>query len=235
MTGIQSELDAVPTEELIRYVVSAEEREAALAVLKKYADHPATAQLLRHYYTALPMGREEMAVEVRVAAQNQGHYLFALQTSQHDYLYIGSDQETLLVGELSDGLHDDVVLEFFGFSNPEEFLHRVTVDFEELAVPGDERAGSDLPTCVACGVNEGEHHLLGCPVELCPWCEAQLSRCNCRFDQLGVEQIDDEALLDSFAVLLEKKGRVPFHTSQNPAYPAAGEQPAGSDEAEPEG
>lgn len=232
MTGIRSEIDALPTEELIKYVVSAEEHDTALAVLGKYVEHPAASQLLRHYYTALPMGREEMAVEARIVAQNQGHYLFALQTSQHDYLYISSGVDALLLGELSDGLQDDAVLEFFGFSSSEEFLQRVTEDYEELAVPETDPAGQNPVTCVSCGVANGEYHLLGCPIEQCPWCDAQLSRCNCRFDQLGVEQIEDETLLDQFEELLAQKGRVVFRLSQNPSYPSAGTPPAESGNAD---
>ena len=226
MSGLKSELEAISTEELVGYVVSEQEREAALAVLHKYAEHPATLQLLRHYYLTLPEAREEMAVEVQVIAQKQGHYLFGLQTSEHEYLYVSSGEETLFVGDLANGLEDKSILDFFGFSSKEMFAKCVAE--QRADTPGQqvpEKPVQEEHVCVACGVGPGEYHLLGCPVEQCPWCESQLSRCNCRFDQLGVEQIEDEAMLDYFEELLEKKGRVVFDPSQNPAYPTAGDQP----------
>src|SRR5210317_1362428 len=60
--------------------------------------------------------------------------------------------------------------------------------------------------CVACGVGLGDVHILGCPVEQCPWCEAQLNRCNCRFDQLGISAIEEEEQLERFEQLLERTG-----------------------------
>ena len=236
MTGLKSELEAISTEELVGYVVSEEEREAALAVLRKYAQHPATLQLLRHYYLTLPEAREEMAIEVRILAQKQGHYLFALQTSDHEYLYISSEEETLFIGELENGLQDKSILNFFGFKSADAFTAAVAQQAGDAPTSQDsKKPGRGTDSCVACGVGEGEFHLLGCPVEQCPWCDAQLSRCNCRFDQLGVEQIEDEGMLDYFEELLEKKGRVVFKRSQNPSYPTAGDQPPTADRGDPEG
>lgn len=66
---------------------------------------------------------------------------------------------------------------------------------------------------------EGEEHLLGCVVEVCPWCEGQLNSCNCRFEQLEVDELLDEEQLEKFEDLLNAKGRVPFVKGHKPAYP----------------
>jgi hypothetical protein len=52
-----------------------------------------------------------------------------------------------------------------------------------------------------------------------------LSHCNCRFDQLGVCTIEDDQQLDRFELLLERQGRIPFKSGQNPSYPTAGNDP----------
>ncbi|MEN8257792.1 MAG: hypothetical protein ABFS09_08020, partial [Thermodesulfobacteriota bacterium] len=73
---------------------------------------------------------------------------------------------------------------------------------------------------------EGELHEFGCPVEVCPWCDGQLTSCDCRFKQLGVSEISAERQLDQFQQLAKKKGRIPFDAaSQRPAYPTAGDEP----------
>lgn len=73
--------------------------------------------------------------------------------------------------------------------------------------------------CPVCSAAEGEYHLLGCPVEICPWCDGQLSRCSCRFAQLGVDMLEDEKELEELERLLKEKGRIPYAREQRPSYP----------------
>jgi len=73
--------------------------------------------------------------------------------------------------------------------------------------------------CPVCAVGVGEYHTLGCPVEVCPWCEGQLTYCNCRFEQLDLEQLDDEADIERLLEKLEATGRIAFDSAQRPAYP----------------
>jgi Zn-finger nucleic acid-binding protein len=72
--------------------------------------------------------------------------------------------------------------------------------------------------CPSCGVKTGEMHTFGCPVEVCPWCGGQLNHCNCRFEQLDVEEVKDEALLTEFSRKLEKKGRIAYAKEQRPTF-----------------
>jgi hypothetical protein len=76
----------------------------------------------------------------------------------------------------------------------------------------------------------GDYHILGCPVEVCPWCEGQLSRCGCRFEQLGLEALEDEEELEELERLLEEKGRVPYAAWQCPSYPSDKDEEDGQDE-----
>ncbi len=231
MTGLKSELDKVSTEELAYYAVGENERDAAVAVVRKFSKHRAASQLLRDYYLSLPEAREEMAADIRVVAQKQGNFLFALQTTAHCYFYLCSAGEALYLGEIDKGIDDSAVLSFFGYGSAGEFAAGMPEDYDDLPALAAGEDGAIAPTCVACGVGIGETHVLGCPIEQCPWCEAQLNRCHCRFEQLGVDVIEDEALLDRFEELLEERGRIAFVPGQNPAYPTAGSDPASGDTA----
>lgn len=222
MTGLATEFEKVKTEVLIQYVVSESELPKALDVLRKFKFHSVATGVLRNYYAALPYAREEMACDLRVVAERQNTYLFALKTTDNQYLYLGTDTDVLYIGAYQQGISDPEILSFFGFKDAKKFKESVPSSFEELQPLQDER---NRIVCVACGVAEGEIHILGCPVEQCPWCDGQLSRCNCRFDHLGVDEIDDLTLLEGFEELLERKGRIPFKKDQGPSFPIAGDDP----------
>lgn len=231
MAGLREGLDRLSMQELVRFTVSAEELTRALAVVERFSRDRLAIGVLRHYYTFLPEGREEMATDVRLAARHDQLALVALATTKHRYLYLCSAGEAVLLGDFDRGIEDGEVLASFGWRSDADFRSRFPsfADLEELANGPDSDAGP--ASCVACGAAPGELHVFGCPVELCPWCEGQLSRCNCRFDQLDTDQIDSDEQLDRFAEVLAEKGRVPFSIGQNPAYPSAGtdEPPAASD------
>jgi hypothetical protein len=166
-----------------------------------------------------------MAVDLKIVASRQGTDLIVLQSTHHEYLYLHTDSQVLLLGEFKDGIEDESILHHFQFRNREDFWEKTGTSPAHLpSMHAPESTGSPR-VCVACGVATGEYHILGCPVEQCPWCEAQLSHCNCRFDQLGVSIIDDEEQLDRFELVLERKGRIPFVDGQNPSYPTAGDDP----------
>lgn len=210
------------TELLIRYAVPEEEYAEALAVADRYNHHPAAVNVFRNYYAELPEGREEMACDLRVVAEKQGVFIFALKTTGHHYLYLGSDEEVHYIGDYRHGISDEDILLFFGFEDATSFLKKTEGSFDQLEPLAQQ---SSAESCVVCGVATGEVHILGCPVEQCPWCDGQLNRCNCRFDQLGVEEMADEELLERFEEILTLKGRIVFKPEQSPSYPTAGDDP----------
>ncbi|MCG6929446.1 MAG: hypothetical protein LJE64_02730 [Desulfofustis sp.] len=224
MTGLKDELHRLDVSVLIEYSVHEADKSRALAVYERFRNNPAALRLLRCYYADLPEAREEMVVDLKVAAEKQGSMLAVLQTPERAYLYLLADDQAVFLQEYAEGLTDASILSYFEFSSADDFRKKTGRDPARLpSLAGD---GSDAAaTCVACGVKAGEFHVLGCPVEPCPWCESQLSRCNCRFEQLGVASIEDDHQLDRFEELLEAKGRFPFSTEQNPSYPVAGDDP----------
>ncbi len=197
----------------IQYSVPEDEIQTASALVDRHRDNGLIIRLLREYYSALPEAREEAVVKVARLIDRHGVHLFVVTTATFSYLYAVSPEHVLLLGEYCEEV-DQEVLSFFGFQNQEEFL-KICPSAEELA----EYISADKEICPVCGVPEGENHFLGCTVEVCPWCEGQLSYCNCRFEQLGIDVIEDEDQLEKFNDLLEAKGRIPFQKIHAPAFP----------------
>ncbi len=208
----------------IPYAVPEHEQGAALTLVKKYEQDQNVLTLLKEHYTVLPDAFEEGVQRVVMLAHKQGVFLFIAVTAKRSFLYIVSDDGTLYVGEYGSEV-DQQVLTFFDFLSQDDFLKKC-VSVDKLK----DYCGTDIDAstiCPACAVNDGEFHLLGCTVEVCPWCDGQLSNCNCRFEKLKIDLIEEESQLEDFYELLEEKGRVPFAKDQGVSYPGSG---AGLDE-----
>jgi hypothetical protein len=207
---------------LIQYAVSAEDREAAGAAVRKYMDNRVALRVLRDFYSSLPEAREEPLTGIVCIATRQDVYLLGVRAGAHEYLYIATDERAGCLGEYQEGIEDLEILNFFGYTENDSFLQRhPSMDaFEDFSIIEKKMTAS----CPICSVAEGEYHHLGCPVEVCPWCLGQLSRCNCRFDQMQKEEMADDEDLAQFEALLLEKGRVCFKAGQGPSYPSAGDE-----------
>lgn len=200
----------------IRYAVPESEFKDAVAQVDRYRHNRLVLNLLREHYVALPDAREEAVTRISKLAQEQGAYLFVLTTTSTAHLYAVSIDAVVWLGEYLSEL-DPEILAFWGFADQKEFA-KICVpirDLEDYSVNLGDMQGE----CPACGVAEGEYHLFGCSVEVCPWCEGQLNKCNCRFDQLEVDAVDNEEQLERFLTVLTAKGRIPFQRQQAPYYP----------------
>lgn len=206
----------------IEYAVPADEKKAAVAFLRERKNMPVLLTLLKEYYSSLPHAREEAVNRVCLIDAVQGTFLLGVSTNHHQYLYCADFDNAVLVGEKELGIEEGDVLLFFGYQNNEEFQKQLGElsdypEFEEHLEAGDQEL------CPVCSVKEGDLHHLGCSVEICPWCEGQLNNCNCRFEQLGVDEITQEEEVLQFAEMLSEKGRIPFEKGQGPSYPVAGD------------
>lgn len=205
---------------LIKYAVPEDQQQHAVSLAEKYEQERAVLILLREYYSTLPEAREEGVVRVINIVTLKGVALFVAVTKSEAYLYVVADDKVVFLGVYGSEV-DEQVLSYFGYESQNAFLKK--------CLPVDELEDFEgfleinIKSCSACGVKEGEYHLLGCVVEICPWCDGQLSNCNCRFEQLGVDEIWDDEQLDEFYELLRVKGRVPFTKDQIPLYPGAGD------------
>lgn len=204
----------------VQYAVQGQDLDLARGVVIAYQENQRILRLLREYYRVLPEAREEPVVKISCLMEKEGVGLFALICSEHAYLYVVSQEEVLLLAEYGKDVPAEV-LSFFGHNSQAEFMKQCPkVDALE-SFPRDIDANDE--GCPACGVADGEEHLLGCVVEICPWCAGTLSKCNCRFEQLKVDEIEDDEQLEEFFDLLTAKGRIPYVKEQKVGYPGTSE------------
>jgi hypothetical protein len=200
----------------LHYAVPVKDEEDARKFVARYRHNKTVLNVLRQYYLALPDAEEAAAIRVSKLLQRQGVTLFVVSTPTTAHLYAVSADNAAWLGEYLKEI-DEEILGFWGFPNQQAFL-RICPPIDELT---EYKVGisDSSQECPACGVAVGEYHLLGCSVEVCPWCEGQLNKCNCRFEQLEVDAIDSEDQVERFLELLEAKGRVVYQEEQAPYYP----------------
>lgn len=204
----------------VQYAVGEQDLEMARGLISSYCESERVLRLLREYYTVLPEAREEPVCKVSCLMEQGGVGLFVIVTTDYAYVYVVSPEEVLLICEYQKEVPVEV-LSFFGLSSQTEFIKQCP-KVEELEAYLLDDDGTDT-TCPACGVADGEEHILGCVIEICPWCAGTLSKCNCRFEQLKVDEIEDEEQLEEFDDLLTAKGRIAYVKEQKVAYPGTSE------------
>lgn len=200
---------------LMQYAVPLEHQEAALDLLNILEEDRTGLMVLEEFYTCLPEAKEYWIKELRQVARHQGIFLLAASTSVRAYLYLVSSEGIQFHGNLQEGYLDRDLLDFFSFESAAAF-EKLAKDIANF--PEYQALQGDLDTCPACHASTGEFHELGCPVELCPWCGGQLIHCNCRFDQLGQDELADEQALLHFEELLWQQGRIAYSPEQRPGY-----------------
>lgn len=201
---------------LIPYAVPTADHETALSFLERFKEDEFALYVIKDFYRTLPDAREAALIKVSVVEEKEQVFLLLLSTERHHYLYLTNDEEGLFLGEWEQGLLDKHILLFFDYKDTETFKknHKTMEacrEYEPL-----ERLNEEI--CPSCGVHTGALHTLGCPVEVCPWCGGQLNHCNCRFEQLDVEELNDEKMLEKLEKKLDKKGRVPYVKEQRPTF-----------------
>jgi hypothetical protein len=216
---------AEKTEEVVReielfiqYGVQESEQQGAIALLQRYNTDTLALQLMKSFYSSLPEIHEEAINRIFFINKKDDIFLMGVSTARHAYLYLATDQKALLLCEYGQEVSEPEIFVLFGYLDAQDFFEKypALLDCEEY----ESVSGPDSRFCPVCLAAVGEYHLLGCPVEICPWCDGQLSRCGCRFEQLGVDAFEDEEELDELERILEEKGRIPYAMEQRPSYPS---------------
>ena len=206
----------------IEYAVTPDELDIAREMVKRNRKNPLVLAVLFDFYKRLPELRDEAVKDVCEIVSRLECYLLEVKTNNYAYLYFYDGENTVYVGEKKDGIDDSDILSFFGYSNNDELKKNL-----EEGRGGNENNVDDISAghsfCPACSVKEGALHELGCPVEVCPWCDSQFTYCNCRFEKLGIDEIESEDDIDRLEIILNEKGRIPYKSEQSPAYPVAGD------------
>lgn len=214
-------ITAEDLEVFVEYGVPEDERSAAKRFIKKYESSGVHMTLIKEYYSSLPEAREEPLLKIVMIDALQGTYLLGVESTNHKYLYCADLERAIYLGEYEKGIEAKEALLFFGFESNDVFKKQLQPfeKYPEFTVDGKE---GELVICPVCSAKEGEEHVFGCTVEVCPWCEGQLSHCDCRFEKLGLAEISTEGDLEALEALLVNEGRIPFAKGQGPSYPTAG-------------
>jgi len=200
----------------IRYAVPIEGQVTAFDFLGLFKEDRFALDVMKDFYRTLPDAHEEALVKIAVVEEKEQVFLLLLSTANHHFLYLTNDEGGLFLGEWEQGVLDKHVLSYFDYPDPTAFKKGHKSMESCRAYSPLERMNEAI--CPSCGVKAGALHTLGCPVEVCPWCGGQLNHCNCRFEQLGVEELNDETKLTELEEKLEKKGRVPYAKEQRPTF-----------------
>lgn len=212
---------------LMEYAVPKEHLEDAVSLVEKHEADAIALNIFHTFYSYLPEAHDDYIKLMRLLARKEGTFLICATTSIDDYLYLATNEQAEFLGPNTEGIWHEEVLQFFGFINRDAFI-KTHKDLSQFPVYVPAHLHDDL--CPLCLVAEGEYHTLGCPVEVCPWCEGQLTNCNCRFSQLETETLTKDKQVELFHEKLKEKGRIPFNAAhQRPGYPSAGTEETSKD------
>jgi hypothetical protein len=201
---------------LMKYAVPEDQVEAAETLLKKYEADIIALNLLHSFYINLPEGKDDSVKKIRLMTRRQGVFLLCVSTGNGlHYLYLVNKEAAHIVGTLAEGIVDRELLDFFGYADNREVLALtqkpdMLQKYQPYAI--------DSKICPSCQVAVGEFHTLGCPVEICPWCNGQLTYCNCRFTKLDIDTLEKAAQIEKLLELLEEVGRIAFKKEHSPGY-----------------
>lgn len=166
--------------------------------------------ILKEFYSFLPEAENDLILRMQLLDSQKKTFLMLVTTDLDKYLYVANLDQAEFLGKYTDGIMDQEVLEFFGLDRDKSVKK-----FQPLEnFPDYLPLGHSQTHCLVCSAKTGEPHQLGCPVEICPWCDGQLTNCNCRFEKMGTEQLKTTEQLEDFLDLLNKKGRINFDASQ---------------------
>ena len=202
---------------LMKYAVPEEQFAAAEALLEKFDSDIIALNLLHSFYIHLPEGKDDSVKTLRLLTRRQGIFLLCVSTGNGlHYLYLVNNEAAHIIGTVAEGIVDKQLLDLLGYKNNEEIL-ALTEKPEMLQEYKPYSPDSNL--CPSCYAAEGEFHTLGCPVEICPWCNGQLTYCNCRFTRLDIDRMEKVAQIEKLQELLENAGRIAFKKVHSPGYP----------------
>ncbi len=218
----KTEIDRLLSEikTFIAFAVEKSKCDAAYKLVEQYKDDPLALRLFHEHYAALPDAIEEAVVKVYQLNLQRGVHCLLLQSETAYFIYLVSIDDVVYAGNNVDDLSADLVA-FIGHGDKKKLTEAFS-DFSDFSEYTASQSANSVK-CPACGVIEGEPHILGCMAEVCPWCDGQLSKCNCRFEKMDVEEFTSEKQLEAFEELLEDEGRVPFAKDQQVSYPGMSE------------
>ncbi|MEA2084630.1 MAG: hypothetical protein U9O82_10425 [Thermodesulfobacteriota bacterium] len=204
---------------LMKYAVPEKNLEKAKSFVNMYENDAIALNLFHSFYSFLPDAHDDFIEELHLLIRKQGIFLICATTMYADYIYLVTNERAEFLGKLADGIWDKEVLKFFRIVDQDTFIDKYG-DLSNTSIYTP--AGANKKLCPVCSAASGEHHTYGCPLEICPWCDGQLKKCNCRFTLMNKDRLEKESHIDAFQKLLIEKGRIPFDAARDiPEYPVS--------------
>ena len=202
---------------LMQYAVPAEKLEQATGFVVDLRCDVIGLNLCHHFYSFLPEPEDDYIKSIALVARREGTFLLLARTGLAAYLYLVSQEKTEFVSRADEKEFSRELLDFFGYRDSAALSRQLSSsDMPADYIP----SCRDENICPSCQVEHGEFHILGCPLEICPWCDGQLTSCNCRFTQLDRDQVRQVKDIEEFSRKLTAKGRIPFNRKERLAFPA---------------
>ncbi len=195
---------------LMTYAVNEQDLPAARDLVKRHQDDHISLNIFHAFYSYLPEARNDAIKLLRLLKKKEGNFLIAVRTTIDNYIYIANSEGAEFLGKHEDGIWDKEVLDLFGFTRDEALTQFSELDSFPFYTP----ANLNRSLCPICATDHGDLHRLGCPIEICPWCGEQLTKCNCRYNQTSKNKLTNDAQLQLFTEKLNKKGRIPFNVTE---------------------
>lgn len=181
-------------------------------IFEKYSSDAIALNVFHNFYSFLPEGQDDGITRISRIANQHGAFLFCATTLFDSYLYLTTRESAALIGPLNNGIEDQDILAFFGWQDNDHFKKEYG---DPAKLSEHTPVNESLDLCPVCGTANNDFHAFGCPVEVCPWCDGQLTNCECRFIKTGLDNFSKDAHLDELQTVLEKKGRIPFSAEQH--------------------
>ena len=197
---------------LLEYGAPKDELAKLDEVIAKYGADAIVLNVFHNFYSYLPEGLDDGIIKISRVANCHGAFLFCASTLLSNYLYMATRESAALIGPFNDGIQDQDILEFFGWQDDEQFKKAVG---DPALLSEHVPVNESMELCPICGTTDGEIHSFGCPVEVCPWCDGQLTNCECRFAKTGRDNFSRDSHLEELLDLLSKKGRVAFDAKEH--------------------
>ena len=206
---------------LMRYAVPARHLEKATAIVANFQDDIIGLNLCHNFYSFLPEPEEDYITGIALVARKQGTFLLLAKTRLAQYIYLVNQEKAEFVCKAAEKNWAQELLDFFGYRDSAALSRQLEdTDMLEDYIP----ISRDENVCPACQAEHGEFHTLGCPLEICPWCDGQLTSCNCRFTQLDRDQLRGVKDVEKFIKKLNAKGRIPYNKKERLAFPALADE-----------
>lgn len=207
---LQDKLDEIKL--LMQYAVPAENLRQAEELVSRFKNDIIGLNLFHNFYSFLPEGEDDRIRSLKLLNRKQGTFLILAASGIGDYLYLVNIEKAEFIGPAAGKNWAKELLNFFGYIKAKALNSTLA---EPSLLNEYNPAVLDDQLCPICQTGHGEEHVLGCPVEICPWCDGQLTHCNCKFTQLNKKELTRESQLEILQKEVDKKGRIPFDAEKD--------------------